>query len=101
MRKVKNLKATMFEDAVTVELEDVSGNSPIETLAVYRDGKRIGYVTSFSAQSERKMSGTRLVHRGKPFKAWAQRSSDDDRFDYYMQHRSQSAAIRRLINDNR
>lgn len=95
MRKTKTIRATFLEGAVTVELEVVAGDD----LAVYYEEVLIGYVTPFDAQSERSVTGTRLVSRGKRFKAWAQRSADSDRFDYYMQHRSQSAAIRRLLSD--
>lgn len=95
MRKTKTLRATALDEAIVVELEDANGDD----LAVFFEGRLVGYVTPYDTQSERKIPGTRLASRGKRFAAWAQRTADDDRFDFYMQHRSQSAAIRRLLSE--
>lgn len=100
-RKRKTIRATMFDPAFEVELE--STGDLIETYIVYKDDVKIGYITSHSTASERAIRGARYVHRGNPFKAWAQSLDDGrkDRYDYYAQHRSQSEAIRRLVSASR
>lgn len=101
-RRAKTLRATMFEAARTVEIEPLVYGDNCQDFAVYVDGVKIGTVSSFRTQSERKISGSRLVTRGAYFTAWAQRSTrENDRYDYYMQHRSMSAAIRRLIDNTK
>lgn len=102
-RRTKTLRATMFEDARTVEIEPLVYGDNCQDFAVFVDDVKIGTVTSYRTQSERPTHrGSRIVHRGPYFTAWAQRSlRENDRYDYYMQHRSMSAAIRRLIDENR
>ncbi|QYC54369.1 hypothetical protein SEA_PICKLES13_33 [Microbacterium phage Pickles13] len=108
-RRTKRVPATMWDDAFTVELDPAVDGPECQDFAVYRDGVLIGYVTSYQTRSERKISGSRLVTRGAYFRAWAQRSVGDatkptyeqPRFDYYMQHRSMSAAIRRLVDNTK
>jgi len=97
MKIKKKIRATMFDPAFEVELEETSEQYP-GTFRVFLDGEQIGYITSHTTQSERHSRGSRLVTRGPAFKAWAQSLDDGhrDSYDYYMQHRSQSEAIRRL-----
>lgn len=106
-RRTKRVPATMFDDAFDVEIEKREGL--LDETTVYLDGVKIGYLTSHYTQSERRISGTRLVSRGARFKAWAQRGVGDatkplheqPRYDYFRQHRSMSAAIRALVDENR
>lgn len=103
-RKVKTIRATMFDPAFTVEIEPLNarGLPNSKDIAVFLDGVEIGTVTPFYTHSERKVGGgSRLVRRGPQFKAWAQRELHGDRFDYYAQTPSMSAAIRRLVDDYR
>lgn len=108
-RRTKRVPATMFDEPFVVELDPAVDGPECKDFAVYRDGVLIGYLTSYETQSERKISGTRLVTRGAYFTAWAQRGVGDatkpiyeqPRFDYYRQHRSMSAAIRALVTENR
>lgn len=97
-RKVKRVPATMFDDPFEVELVKLDLTYG-EEYEVHLDGVRIGFITPHHAQSERSVPGSRLVSRGATFKAWAQRGTEaTDSFDYYHQHRSQAAAIRRLVD---
>ncbi|WNM65437.1 hypothetical protein SEA_PHONEGINGI_34 [Microbacterium phage Phonegingi] len=106
-RRTKRVPATMFDEAFDVVL--IEQPNYVDEFAVELDGVVIGYLTSHYTQSERRISGTRLVSRGARFKAWAQRHVGDStkplyerpQYDYYMQHRSMSAAIRRLVDENR
>ena len=100
-RKIKRVPATMLDDPFEVELVKLDLKYG-EEYEVYLDGVHIGFITPHHAQSERKVGGSRLVHRGAMFKAWAQKGTGDrDSFDYYYQHRSQASAIRRLVDQYR
>ena len=107
-RKVKRIPKTMFDDAFEVTLVDVGTEYSVE-YEVHFEGEHIGYIHPHQTQSERKIHGTRLASRGAVFTAWAQRGvdiegrarSEQPRYDYYAEHRSQAAAIRRLVDEHR
>lgn len=106
-RKVKRIPKTMFDEPFEVELVDVGTEYNVE-YEVHFEGEHIGFISPHHTQSERPAGG-RLVSRGPTFQAWAQREPDIEgrpyheqpRYDYYAQHRSQAAAIRRLVDDHK
>lgn len=103
MRKPKTFRRHSWDptETVTVYLEKPAEEWRTRDLDVYltaEGGEPIGTITPHATQSERKISGTRLVSRGATFTAWAAREAGGDRFDYFMQHRSQADAIRVLLS---
>lgn len=107
-RKIKRVPATMFDEPFEVTLIDVGTEYSVE-YEVEFEGEVIGLIHPHQTQSERSIPGSRLVSRGGTFTAWAQRGPDvagrphheQPRYDYYAQHRSQAAAIRRLVGEHR
>ena len=101
MKRIKKIRATMFDDAFEVWIEPLAeaGLPYSKDVAVYLDGEKIGFITPHETRSERKIPGSRLVRRGATFTAWADRELHDESFDYYHQHRSQSEAIRHLVHN--
>lgn len=107
-RKIKRVPKTMFDEPFEVTLIDVGTEYSVEYKVEF-EGEEIGYIHPHSTQSERKISGSRLVSRGPTFTAWAQRGMDipgkphhqQPRYDYYAQHRSQAEAIRRLVDEHK
>lgn len=103
MRKPKTFRRYSWDpdEMVTVYLETPESEYRANDFDVFLEpegGEPIGVIRPHATQSERKISGTRLVSRGATFTAWAAREAGGDRFDYFMQHRSQADAIRVLLS---